>query len=134
MAIDQRGPAGELADFGEKLTRSLLDHRRHVPEAIALANRNMPGQDDEHSGSGLAGFDQPFAILVTAQFAEAAHARDLLWRQPRAGLLETRKPGRQRSAVVRFTSSRPVHVDLRLTSSKANKTCRRPNPAIYPVS
>jgi hypothetical protein len=27
IAIDQRDAAGELADFGEKLTRPLLDHR-----------------------------------------------------------------------------------------------------------
>src|SRR5258708_29297237 len=133
MAIDQCGPAGELADFGEKLTRSLIDHRRDVTEAVALANRDMPGQDDEHPRSGLAGLEQSFAILVTAQLAEAAHARDLWWRQRRECLLETRKPGRQRSTAIRFTSSHPVHTDLRLTPSGTNKTCRGPNPAICPV-
>ena len=78
MAIDQCGAAGELTDFGEKLTGSLIDHRRDVTEAIALANRDMAGQDDEHSRTRLAGFEQSFAILVTSHFAEAAHPRDLL--------------------------------------------------------
>ena len=78
MAIDQRGAAGELADFGQKLTGSLVDHRRDVTEAVALADRDMAGQDDEHSRTRLAGFEQSFAILVASHFAEAAHPRDLL--------------------------------------------------------
>ena len=41
MAVDQRDAARELADFGEKLTRPLIDHRRDMAEAIALGDRDM---------------------------------------------------------------------------------------------
>src|SRR5436190_1311643 len=81
----------------------------------------------------LAGFEQSFAILVASQFAEAAHPRNLLRRQRRECLLETRKPRRQLRAVIGFISTRAVHTHLRLASSEANKTCRGPNPAICPV-
>ena len=133
IAIDQCGAAGELADFGEKLTRSLIDHRRDVTEAVALADRDMAGQDDVHSRARLAGFEQSFAVFVASHFAEAAHSRDLLRRQRRERLLETRKPRRQLRAAIGFISTRPVHAHLRLASSEANKTRRGPNPAICPV-
>ena len=97
MAVDQRDAAGELADFGEKLTRPLIDHRRDVAEAVALGDRDMAGQHHEHARSGLAGLEQPFAVLVIADLAEPAHARDFLRRQRGKGLLMTRKRGHRRS-------------------------------------
>ena len=108
MAIDQRGAARELADFGEKLTRPLLDHRRDVTEAVALADRDMAGQDDEHARAGLAGFEQSFAVLVASHLAEPAHPRDLLRRQRRERLLVTRKPAASaRGHRFHFQSRRP---------------------------
>ncbi len=91
MAIDQRDAARELTDFGEKLTRPLIDDRRDMAEAIALGDRDMAGQYDEHAPAGLAGFKQFFAILVTSDVAEPAHARDLLERQRRERLLMARE-------------------------------------------
>ena len=35
-AVDQRDAAGKLADFGEKLSRPLVDDRRDMAEAVAL--------------------------------------------------------------------------------------------------
>src|SRR6266404_2642125 len=132
MAIDQCGAARELADFGEKLTRSLIDLRRDVTEPVALADRDMAGQDDVHSRARLAGFEQSFAVLVASHFAEAAHSRDLLRRQRRECLLETRKPGRQRCSGIGFISSRAVHTHLRLASSKASKNLPRVEPGYLP--
>ena len=62
MAIDQRDAAGELADFGKELARPLIDHRRDMTEAVALGDGDMAGQDHEHAGPGLAGFEQFFAV------------------------------------------------------------------------
>ncbi len=116
VAVDQRNAPGERADFGKKLTRSLLDHRRDVAQAIALGDRDMAGQYDEHARSGLAGLEQPFAILVMANFAEPAHVRDLLRRQRRERLLSTRKRGRERRTAICLISSRAVHAHRCLTS------------------
>ena len=66
MAVDQRDAAGELADLGEKLARPLIDHRRDVAEAVALGDRDMAGQDDEHAGTDLAGLEQRFARCDSA--------------------------------------------------------------------
>ena len=117
-AIDQCDAARELTDFGEKLTRPLIDYRCDMTEAIALADRDMAGQNDEHARSGLAGLEQFFAILVIAHLAEPAHARDLLRRQRRECLLKTRKHGRQRSAPIRFTFCCVVCAHFRLTLLK----------------
>jgi hypothetical protein len=99
-AIDQRGAAGELADLGEKLARPLIDDRRDVTEAVALADRDMAGQHDKHSGSGLAGLEQFVAVPVMNDVAEPAHARDFLRRQRRKCLLITRKRAQSRRAAV----------------------------------
>src|SRR6202790_5808988 len=128
MAVDQRHAPRELADFGEKLPRPLIDHRRDVAEAVALGDRDMAGEHHEHPAPGLAGLEQCFAVLVMAQLAEAAHARDLLRRQARKGLLHARKRARRRRAAIGVTSSRRIHAYLRLASSETNKTGRGPNP------
>ena len=133
MAVDQRDAAGELADLGEKLPRPLVDHRRDVAEAVALGDRDMAGQHHEHAGPGLAGFEQHFAVLVTAQLAEPAHARDFLRRQRRKGLLEAGKRACRRGAAIGLGSSRGGHSHLRLTSQEGSKTCRGPNPVIRPA-
>ncbi len=106
MAVDQSDAAGELADLGEKLPRALIDHRRDVTEAIALGDRHMAGQDDEHAGPGLAGLEQHFAVLVPARLAKPAHARNLLQRQRRECLLKAGKHGS--GAAIRPTSSRGI--------------------------
>ena len=84
MAVDQRDPAGELADLGEKLARSLVDDRRHMAEAVALGDRDVAGQHHEHARPRPAGLEQFFAVAVVADIAEPAHAGDFLRRQ-RAG-------------------------------------------------
>ena len=61
-AIDQRDPARELADLGQKLPRALIDHRRDMAETVALGDRDMAGQEHEHAGTGLAGLEQKFAV------------------------------------------------------------------------
>src|SRR5882757_4316474 len=91
MAVDQRDAAGKLADLGQKLPRALLDHGRDMAEAVAQRDRDMAGQHHKHAGAGLAGLEQSFAVLVAAQFAEPAHALDLVARQRRKSLLEARK-------------------------------------------
>jgi len=62
----QRDAAGELTDFGEKLTPPLIDDRRDMAEAIALGNRGVTGQHDEHARSGLAGLEQSFTMLIVS--------------------------------------------------------------------
>ena len=91
MAVDQRDAAGELADFGQELARALIDHRRDMAEAVALGDRDMTRQHDEHAGPRLAGLEQHFAVPIGAQLAEPAHAVDFMRRQRREGLLVARK-------------------------------------------
>src|SRR5882757_10000414 len=91
MAVDQRDAAGKLADLGQKLPRALLDHGRDMAEAVAQRDRDMARQHHKHARAGLAGLEQSFAVLVAAQFAEPAHALDLVARQRRKSLLEARK-------------------------------------------
>ena len=121
MAVDQGDAARELADLGEKLPRPLIDHRRDVTEAIALGDRDMTGQNDEHARSGLAGFEQRFAVPVCSDVAEPAHARDFLRRQRRECLLLTRKRGRQRRAAG-LVSSGSVYAHLSLISSERKQS------------
>jgi len=132
MAIDQRDPARELTDFSEKLTRPLIDDRRDVTEAVALADRDMARQNDEHARSRLAGLEQFFAILVISDLAEPAHPRDFLRRQRRECLLKAWKHGRQRRAAICFASSRGVLAHFSHIALK-EKTCPVPNPAIRPA-
>ena len=131
VAVDQRGAAGELTDFGEKLTRSLVDHRRDVTEAIALGNRDMAGQHDEHARSGLAGLEQHLAVLVGSDIAEPAHARDFLRRQRRECLLMTRKRGSQWSAAIRLVFCRWRLRPSRLTSSEEKESLPRGQTRLF---
>jgi len=132
MAVDQRDAARKLADLREKLSRSLVDHRRDVTETVALGDRDMARQYDEHAWTGLAGFEQHFAAGVVAHFAEPAHARDLRPRESGKGLLEARKRACQQRAAVGLVSSRGSHSHLRLTSQEASKTCRGAEPGYSP--
>ena len=125
MAVDQRDAAGELADLGEKLSRPLIDHRRDMTEAVALGNRDMAGQNDEHARSRLAGLEQRFAVRECSDFAEPAHARDFLRRQRRKGLLMARKRGGRRRAAVDLVPCRRIHTHQRLTSSERKQNRRK---------
>ena len=78
MAVDQRDAAGKLADLGQKLPRALVDDRSDMAEAVALGDRDMARQHHEHAGTGLAGLEQRFAVLVGAQLPEPAHALDFV--------------------------------------------------------
>ena len=75
MAVDQRDAAGELADLGEELARPLLDHRRDMAEAVALGDRDMARQHDEHAGPRLAGLEQRLAMLYCAARRSGACGR-----------------------------------------------------------
>ncbi len=99
-AIDQRDPAGKLADFGQKLSRPLVDHRRHMAEPVALGDGDMAGQQHEHARAGLAGFEQHLAVAVALDFAEPAHALDLGGRERRKRLVVARAERRQRGAFI----------------------------------
>src|SRR5712672_1889694 len=110
MAVDQRDAPGELADFGRRLARPLVDDRRDTAEAVALSDRDMARQQHEHSGAGLAGFEQGFAIPETSRFAEPAHAFDFVRRQRRECLLEARK--REGGRTRRSTGRRVVCTHL----------------------
>ena len=87
MAVDQRDAAGELADLGEKLTRPLVDDRRDAAEPIALGDRDVACEDDEHAGADFAGLEQHVARTIVPEFAEPAHPRDFVRRQRRKGLI-----------------------------------------------
>jgi len=91
MAVDEGEAARELADLGQKLSRSLIDDGRDMTKAVALADGDGAGQHHEHAGTDCAGFKQGFAIPVASRHPEPAHALDFLRRQDREGLLVTRK-------------------------------------------
>jgi hypothetical protein len=118
MAIYQRDAAGELADFGEELTRPLVDDRCDMAEPVALGDRDMARQHHEHARSRLAGFEQPLAILVASEIAEPSHARDFLRRQRREGLLMAREGVSRGSATLRPVFRRAVLTHHRLSSSR----------------
>ena len=81
MAVDQRDAAGELADLGQKLPRSLVDDRGDMAEAIALRDRDVARQHHEHAGAYLAGLEQGFAVLVGPKLPEPAHPLDFVMRR-----------------------------------------------------
>ena len=123
MAVDQCDAARELADFGEELARSLVDHRRDVSEAIALGDRDMAREHDEHARSGLAGFEQHFAVPVSSDVAEPAHPRDFLRRQRGKGLFVTRECGGARRADIAAISDRGLR-HLRLSGWSMSRKSR----------
>jgi hypothetical protein len=96
MAVDQRDPAGELADLGQKLSRPLIDDGRDTAKPVALGDRDHAGQHDKHARTRLAGLEQGFAMLVMKHLAEPSHAVDLMLGQSRKGLLMARKRGSPR--------------------------------------
>lgn len=101
-AIDQRRPAGELAEFGQELPRPLLDQRRDMTEPVALGDGDMALQHDEHARSGLAGLEQQLAMRIGADFAEMLHARDFGCCQRRKGLLGAREARHHRVSITVF--------------------------------
>src|SRR3954453_12302551 len=100
MAIDQRDAAGKLADFRQKLPRSLVDHRRDVAKAVTLGDCDIARQQHEHARPGSAGFEQGFAVLVATHLPEPAHAVDFVLRQGWKSLLVARKCKRTRTRLV----------------------------------
>src|SRR5271169_749228 len=116
VAIDQRDAAGKLTQLGQKLARPLLNDRRDMTEAVALADRHMAGKDDKHARSDFAGLEQRFAMLVVARLAEPAHPRDFLRRQRRKGLLITRKCARRRRHLICLVSHRSLFRHFTLVS------------------
>jgi hypothetical protein len=74
MAIDQRRPARQLADLGEELAGPVAHDRHDAAEAVALRDRDLAVEHDEHPGAGLAGRDELLAGAVAAAHAEATDA------------------------------------------------------------
>jgi len=68
---------GKLRDFAGKLSGPLPRHRNYVAAPIALADREGALEDDEHSRRGLAYGEQPLALGIVLDRAEAFHALDL---------------------------------------------------------
>jgi hypothetical protein len=94
--IHQRGLGGELAHLREELAHALDDHGNVVPQAVAPADGDLAPQHHEQARSGLAGFEQEGAVRPDLPHAQAFHARDLLGRKLRKGLLRaSREAGRQ---------------------------------------
>ena len=89
--VHERATARELSDLGQELPRPPIDHRRDMTHAIALGNADMPRQDDKHARADFAGLEQPRAVLILADLAEPAYAPNLLIRQLRKRLFESRK-------------------------------------------
>ena len=49
------GASGQRADLGQELAGTLIDDRRDVAEAVALGDRHVAAEDDEHAAAELAG-------------------------------------------------------------------------------
>ena len=77
MTVDQRMAAGQLADLGQELTRTLPDDRSDMAETVALIDRHHAFEDDEHARGGRAGREERSTALVVAHAAEPADAGDL---------------------------------------------------------
>ena len=58
MAVDQGGPSRQRADLGQELAGPLIHDRRDMPEAVALGDRDMAADDDEHAAADVAGLEQ----------------------------------------------------------------------------
>src|SRR3954447_16723055 len=114
MAVDQRDAAGKLADFSQKLPRSLIDHRRDMAKAVTLGNYDIARQHHEHAGAGLAGFKQGDAVLVSAHLAEPAHAVDFVLGQGRKSLLVAWKCKRVRTIRLVYDCCVRRHLATRL--------------------
>ena len=76
-AVHQCMTTGQLSDLGEKLAGPLLDHRRDVPHAIALGDRDLSRENNEHARTDFAALKQQFTWLVVTHLAKPAHAVDL---------------------------------------------------------
>jgi hypothetical protein len=61
MAVDQRGRARQLADFGQELARPLGDDGHHMAQAVALGDGDRALEHHKHAGAGLTGGEQPVA-------------------------------------------------------------------------
>src|SRR4030095_2415676 len=58
-AIDERCSAvPEHGELTEELSRSLVDHRRDVPETVARRNGDMPRENDVHPQPGFANLEE----------------------------------------------------------------------------
>ena len=101
-------------------------HRTFVAGShdVALGDRHMAGQNDEHAGAGLAGFEQCLAMPVRFDVAEPAHARDFLRRQRRECLLATRKCGCGQITAIRLLFCRGVHAHFCSLHRKETKPPR----------
>src|SRR5438034_3396459 len=97
MSADKRDAAVKLAYLGQKLSRTLVDDRSDVAEAVTLGDGDMAGEHDEHPRPHLAGLEQRFAGLVGAQLPETAHACDFVMGERRECLFVTWKRGGSRA-------------------------------------
>ena len=84
--VDKRTPAGQLAKFPGKGTRAVIHDWQVMSMSIAAGDPHPPGQDDQHSGIGLAGFVNPVTVSVPLRLGESPQPVDFIWGQRRKRL------------------------------------------------
>ena len=89
-SVDKRRARGKLADVREELTGALLGDRRHVAQAVALADRHLALEHDEHARADLSRFNEFLAIRIFAQRPVSSQSIDFLRRQLRKRFLVAR--------------------------------------------
>ena len=89
-AVDQRRASGKLTNVGQELAFALFGDRRHMTQAVALSERHLTLEHDEHAGADLSGFEQLFAVRIFAYRPIAPQSVDLLGGQRGERLLVAR--------------------------------------------
>ena len=87
VAVDQGGASGQRADLGQELAGTLIDDGRDVAEAVALGDRHVAADDDEHAAAEVAGLEQGLAIAVAVDRTEPPQPLDFQCRQHREHLI-----------------------------------------------
>ena len=88
--VDKRRASGKLADIRQELAGTLFSDRRYVAQTIALADRHLALEQDEHAGADLSGLKELLAVRIFAVRAIAPQPLDFLRCQLRKRLLVAR--------------------------------------------
>ncbi len=114
--IDQRAPAGELAELAGERAGDVIDHGKITPVRVAAGHPHGSRQDHEHAGGRLAGPVDALAGGIVLRHGEAAQALDILGLEDREHLRLARLARRRiRRSSRRGASS--VHASSIITSS-----------------
>ena len=85
MPVDQRRPPRERAYLGGELPRPLLRDRLPPPEAVALADGDLPLEHHEHAGARFPGVEELLPVREMHERPEVPDALDLGRGQLREG-------------------------------------------------